>query len=237
MYSKADTHIHTNYSDGLLAPEETVEYVATHTDLRVIAITDHDTAEGAFVAQEYALKRKLSLEVIIGQEVTTDEGDIIGLFVKTTLPSYRTAQEAISAIHAQGGLAVAAHPFSRWSTLNNMMGVGTQIFTLPLDGVEVRNGFPANIFSNPLTAWLNYFMGQNLAAMGGSDSHAPFTIGQPYTYFPGRTAADLRQAIETKMVRAGGSLWTPLGLARLLPLLLKRGGLPSYKVAYDSKQS
>lgn len=233
MYSKADTHIHTNYSDGLLSPEETVHYVATHTDLRVIAITDHNTAEGAFVAQEYASKMKLSLEVIIGQEVTTDEGDIIGLFMKTTLPCYRTAQEAISAIHAQGGLAVAAHPFSRWSTLNNMKGVGTQIFSLPLDAVEVRNGFPANIFSNPITASLNRFMGQNLAAMGGSDSHAPFTIGQPYTRFPGRTATDLRQAIETRKVRAGGFLWSPFSLARLLPLLLKQGGLPSYKKVYS----
>jgi hypothetical protein len=114
-----------------------------------------------------------------------------------------------------------------------MKGVGTQIFTLPLDAVEVRNGFPTNIFSNPLTGWLNSLMGQNLAAMGGSDSHAPFTIGQPFTYFSGQTAADLRQAIEARTVRAGGSLWSPFSMARMLPLLFKQGGLPSYKEVYS----
>jgi len=53
MLNKADIHIHTTFSDGLMTPEAVVEYVATETDLRVIAITDHDTIEGAVAARRY----------------------------------------------------------------------------------------------------------------------------------------------------------------------------------------
>jgi hypothetical protein len=232
MLSKADTHIHTRFSDGLMSPEETVEIIARQTDVRVIAITDHDTAEGAFVAQAHAQRHRLPLEVIIGQEFSTVDGDVVGLFLKSTLPKYKTAAEAIQAIHRQDGLAVAVHPFSRWSTLNNMCGLGVKIFDLPLDGVEVRNGFPTNFLSNPLSAWLNRHRGQNLAELGGSDSHAPFTVGQAFTWFEGQTADDLRWAIESRTTRAAGALWTPTSLARVIPVLLKQGGLPRYNHVY-----
>ncbi len=232
MYSKADTHIHTTYSDGLMSPIEIVDFIATQTDLRVIAITDHDTAEGAFVAQAYARYRAPHLAVIIGQEISTNEGDVVGLFLKSSLPLFKTAAEAIEAIHAQGGLAVAVHPLSRWPTFGSMRGVGQKILGLPFDAVEVRNGFPTNIFSNPLTSWLNRYLGQNLPELGGSDSHVSFTVGQALTWFPGSSAADLRRAIENGAVRAGGTLWTPLSLARLIPLLLKRG-LPRYEHVYS----
>ncbi len=232
MYSKADTHMHTRFSDGLMSPEETVEIIARQTDIRVIAITDHDTADGAFIAQSHARRLRLPLEVIIGQEFSTVDGDVVGLFLKSTMPKYQTAAQAIEAIHAQGGLAVAVHPFSRWSTLNNMCGLGVKIFDLPLDGVEARNGFPTNFLSNPLTTWLNRHKGQNLAELGGSDSHAPFTVGQSFTWFKGRTADDLRWAIESRTTRAAGSLWTPTSLARVIPVLLKQGGLPRYKHVY-----
>jgi hypothetical protein len=233
MFSKADTHIHTTYSDGLMSPEEVVDYVAAQTDLAVIAITDHNTAEGAFIGQAYARRHVPHLEVIIGQEVSTQEGDVVGLFMTETLPCFETAAAAITAIHAQGGLAVAVHPCSRWVTLNNMKGVGTKIFELPFDGVESRNGFPANLISNPLTTWLNRYWGQKLPELGGSDSHVTFTIGQPCTQFPGRSAADLRRAIKQGQVRAQGHFWLPDSITRMIPLLLKRRGLPHYEQVFS----
>ncbi len=232
IYSKADTHIHTTYSDGFNTPEETVEIIAARTDLRVIAITDHDTAEGAFVAQAHAQHCGLPLEVVIGQEVSTREGDVVGLFLTATLPPYPTAAEAIEAIHAQGGLAVAVHPFSRWITFSLMPGLGRKILSLPLDGVEVRNGFPVNLVCNPLTGWINRNRGQGLPELGGSDSHIAFTAGQAFTWFPGRTAADLHRGIVENTIRAGGSLWTPPHLARLMWTVLRKG-IPRYEQIYS----
>ena len=228
-YSIADTILHTTYSDGVATPSKIVDYINAQTDLRVIAVTDHDTTEGAFAARNYVSRQGIDLDVIIGQEVTTDEGDIIGLFLSATLPKYTTALEAVLAIHTQGGLAIAAHPFSYWATATLMKGVGSQIATLPLDGVEVRNGFPTNVFSNPLTAWKNRRHARH-SALGGSDSHVPYTAGQAFTWFPGHTAADLRTAISEASTRAGGTLWTPRSLARMLPVLL-RSGMPSLPTA------
>ncbi len=233
MHSKADTHIHTTYSDGLTSPEETIDIIGRRGRLQVVAITDHGTTEGAFAARAYAIRSGSPLEVIIGQEISTRDGDIVGLFLKWSLPSFQTAAEAITAIHAQNGLAVAVHPFSRWSTLNNMSGVGTKIFSLPLDAVEVRNGFPANLLANPVSAWLNRRWGQNLPEMGGSDSHIAYTAGQSFTWFPGRTALDLRRAIENGTIRAGGALWTPFNVARLVKGVIKRGGVPRYEHVYS----
>lgn len=233
MHSKADTHIHTTYSDGLTSPEETIDIISGRGQLQVVAITDHGTAEGAFAARAYALRSGSPVEVIIGQEVSTRDGDVVGLFLKSSLPSFQTAAEAIAAIHAQNGLAVAVHPFSRWSTFNNMNGVATKIFSMPFDAVEVRNGFPTNLLANPFCAWMNRTWGQKLPEMGGSDSHIAYTTGQAFTWFPGRTAADLRRAIENGTIRAGGALWTPFNAARLVKGVIKRGGVPRYKHVYS----
>ncbi len=81
MPSKTDTHIHTIYSNGLMTSAETVDIIAAQTDLCLIAITDHGTAEGAFVARDYALRHAPHLAVIIGQEVSTSEGDVVELFL------------------------------------------------------------------------------------------------------------------------------------------------------------
>jgi hypothetical protein len=199
-----------------------VDFVAGQTDLRVIAITDHNTAEGAFEARAHALRHKLPLEVIIGQEVTTDEGDVVGLFLHKTLPAYHSARAAVDAIHAQGGLAIAVHPFGAWVTLGDMHGLGRLIRSLPLDGVEVRNGFPTNLFSNLLALWTNR-RGQRVSELGGSDSHVPFTVGQSFTWFPGTRAADLRRAILHRETRAAGLLWTPGRILAALRMFRARG--------------
>lgn len=227
MQSKADIHIHTTYSDGKESPEALIDYVAATTDLAVIAVTDHDTAEGGLAAQAYARRRRLPLDVIVGQEVTTDEGDIVGLFVRKTLPAYHSARAAVQAIHAQGGLAIAVHPFCAWSSMGKMDGVGWRFTDLDLDGVEVRNGFPTNWLSNRLALWVNR-RGPRLGELGGSDSHVPHTVGQAFTWFPGSSAADLRRAVLLRRTRAGGPLWTPFSLAAAAPLLLQKG-LPSYE--------
>jgi hypothetical protein len=113
-----------------------------------------------------------------------------------------------------------------------MRGVGPKILTLPFDAIEVINGFPASFLSNSLTAWLNRTVGRNLPELGGSDSHIAYTIGQALTWFPGRTAADLRQAIESGTIRAGGTLWTPLNAMRLVWAVMKQGK-PNYQPVYS----
>src|SRR5262245_58029039 len=155
-----------------MSPAETVAMIATRTAMDVVAITDHDTTEGAFIALDYARQHYPDLDIIIGQEVTTGEGDVVGLFLRSTLPKFRTALEAIQAIHQQGGLAIAVHPFVYGWDLES---VGKAILRLPFDAVEVRHGCPLSIPGNIWAKWMNWF-GQQLPPLGNSDSHLAFTV-------------------------------------------------------------
>lgn len=111
VWSKADLHVHTTHSDGHAGVEEVLEHAARRTDLRVIAITDHDIIDGALEAR--ALAQEYGIEVVVGEEVSTADGELLALFVERRVPPGRPAAETIAAVHEQGGLAVAAHPYHR----------------------------------------------------------------------------------------------------------------------------
>ncbi len=218
VWSKADLHIHTSFSDGFMTPAETIDIIAATGQVTVIAITDHDTTAGAVLAREYALRHFPNLEVIVGQEITTGDGDVVGLFLQTELPQFATAMEAIEAVHRQDGLAVAVHPFVFGA---GMSSVNTAILRLPFDAVEVRHGCPLSIPGNFLAGLVNHF-GQRLPTLGNSDSHIPYTVGQAFTWFPGLSAADLYQAILTDQVYPGGTTWKIGSMLRKIPVLFNR---------------
>jgi len=69
----ADVHMHTNYSDGTGSVEEVLAFAQERTSLDVIAITDHDTIEGALRARDLAAERDYRFEVIVGEEISTRE--------------------------------------------------------------------------------------------------------------------------------------------------------------------
>src|ERR1035437_4893600 len=127
---RADLHIHTRCSDGTASVREALEYASLHTRLDVIAITDHDTIESAHEAA--ALAPLYRVEVVVGEEITSREGHILGLFLTSRVSPRLSAVETVEAIHAQGGLAVAAHPFLRAASrfpdgFTARMGVGVAL--------------------------------------------------------------------------------------------------------------
>jgi predicted metal-dependent phosphoesterase TrpH len=193
VWSKADLHIHTDHSDGLASVQEVMEYVAAKTDLSVIAVTDHNTIEGALFAK--SLEELYDFEVIVGEEVTSTAGHIIGLFLTETVPPGMSGEDTVAAIRAQGGIAIVPHPFAnRAFGPFGLKALGEQVHELDYDGVEVYNSSPYLYLANRLAA--KELAGKGAAATGGSDAHVLRAIGTGYTRFPGRTADDLRRAIE-----------------------------------------
>ena len=217
-YSKADIHIHTVCSDGTMTPEEVVQWAAEKTDLRVIAITDHDTIEGATTAKAYRDKhpeRFGHLDVVIGAEIMALEADILGLFLSHDVPAGLPAAETIRRIREQGGVAVAAHPFTMVSWfISNMKGAGMQIRRLPFDAVEAQHASPTEVLSNQVVRLVNRW-GQRLPETGGSDAHFLSSIGNAYTVFPGHTAADLRKAFAEGQIAPAGFYYSPIALLRI----------------------
>lgn len=214
IWGQADLHTHTNASDGWPSPAQLVEHVTRRSGLDAIAITDHDTIEGALRAAEYAARRT-SLHVIIGEEVSSRDGHIIGLFLEKRVKPGLSAAATIHAIHDQEGLAVAAHPF--WRTQRRVRsgrvhGVGWLAAELDFDAIEVENSTPGFYVFNQLAHRLNLGLGS--AALGGSDAHIVDAVGRAFTEFPGQTPAALRRAIERAETRAGRRRYRAVGLVR-----------------------
>jgi len=104
----ADFHIHSKYShDSLMSPESIVKR-AKKVGLTCIAVTDHGTIAGGIEAKRVAEKN--GMKVVVGAEIKTDCGDIIGLNLHEEIES-TLWQEVIRAIRSQGGIVVLPHPY------------------------------------------------------------------------------------------------------------------------------
>jgi predicted metal-dependent phosphoesterase TrpH len=207
LWSKADIHIHTTYSDGMAGVSEVLDRAAA-TNLRVVAITDHNTLEGAWEARELAKRRHYPFELISGVEVSTASGHVLALFVDQPITVGMSVEATIASIHAQGGLAIAAHPYGKL-----VHSVGRRIMSncggpnpvWRFDALEVFNASLWDSHDNDSAAAAARAL--KLPACGGSDAHSLPTIGLGYTLFPGHSATDLHTAIRAGRVQPGGRPW------------------------------
>ena len=234
---KADTHLHTQYSgfsklgvmkfpESVISPDMQVEK-GRKNGMDVIAITDHDETRAAFMAQEYA-KRYDDIEVIVGEEVTTRDGELIGLFLNEKIPEALPVEETLDIIRSQGGLAIAPHPFSY-----HVFGLKERILTLDIDGFETINGGHPDKYSNKFAKMVMDKYPGRWAEISGSDAHSLYTSGYNWTEFEGTTAEDLRKSILNKTTKAAGvpapvfgqiqwSVEVALGGAKLMAKALNR---------------
>ncbi len=219
MDGKADLHTHTKHSglskvlflkipDSVSEPEDVVR-AAEARRLDVLCVTDHNSIRGGLEAKKHAK----SVEVVVGEEVQTADGEVLGLFLNDNVPSGLTAQETIDIIHGMGGVAVAAHPFSA-----HCSALGDKALGLDLDGIEVFNAFHRDRYSNELA--VSRCSGSGKALTGGSDAHAPMMVGDGYTTFEGRTAEELRKAIVNRRTGHGGQYTTIRNVVWMTTLLV-----------------
>jgi len=208
--SAADLHLHTTASDGTASPTEVLAWVAEETDLKVIAICDHNTNVGALEAAQHA--DEFGVEVIVGQEVESSDGHILGLWTPRLVTPGMPAEETVAAIHDQGGLAVAAHPYApKWWARHGLCRGETEVYdTAGFDGVEVANSTPLLFFANFHARRYWRANSARLAATGGSDAHILSAIGTSRTLFAGSTAADLWAALEARTTTGYGPTFNPL---------------------------
>jgi predicted metal-dependent phosphoesterase TrpH len=191
-----DPHVHTTFSDGRHTPAEVLERAAGVANLDVVAITDHDCIDGALEAVRFARSRALRTEVIVGAEVSSRDGHVVGLFLHEPVPRDMSAADTVLAIHDQGGLAIAVHPFRR----PGAEGVAELATTLGFDAVELLNGSPtprgraANRRARTLVV-------RGKALTGGSDAHIKEMLGACCTAFPGTSPQEFREAVRTCRTR------------------------------------
>lgn len=206
---KSDLHMHSTYSDGIGSIEEILAYAQNSTDLDVIAVTDHDVIEGSLRARDLWSKRNYRFDFVVGEEVSTKEGHLLGLFIEKLVPSGLSMERSIDLIHEQGGLAVIAHPLHplfRHSCSREVMDRIHASQDVWFDGIETWNASFCGIYANRLAMSTNRSI-YKLPELGNSDAHTLNAIGRGRTFFEGKTAQDVRATIEGGLSAPGGRLW------------------------------
>ena len=210
---RADLHIHTVASDGLADVVSIVEHVAARGGLDVIAITDHERVDAALAGRSIAQDRGLPVDVIVGEEVTTLGGHLLALFIERRIRPYRTLGRTIAEVHDAGGIAIPAHPLVPYPlcaqgwVLRGLLDDPDK--AVRPDALETFN--PTALGRPWHDRVVRFADDHGLARIGNSDAHALDAVGSGWTTFPGRTAADLRAAIEAGQTDHGGTFHGTVG--------------------------
>ncbi|WP_338587248.1 PHP domain-containing protein [Clostridium baratii] len=106
---RIEMHVHTRFSKDSLQPLYILLIMCKIRKIKCIAITDHNEIIGAIKAK--SIFKKYNIDVIVGEEIFTKDGEIIGLFLKEKIASNLSAKETINQIKKQNGIVYVPHPF------------------------------------------------------------------------------------------------------------------------------
>jgi predicted metal-dependent phosphoesterase TrpH/glycosyltransferase involved in cell wall biosynthesis len=166
-----DLHMHTAHSHDCAVPVDTLLDYAEARGLGAIAVTDHNVFSGAEEAIELARNRDLL--VIPGEEVKTDAGEVIGLFLEREIPRGMPMEDTIAAIREQNGVVYLPHPFDRLHTIPDAQSLHRHL--AEIDVFEVYNA--RLLFEGFNDEALRFARKYNLTMGAGSDAHVLQGVG------------------------------------------------------------
>lgn len=202
MY-KIDLHTHSQASpDGGLNKKH-YEQALQKNLLDFIAVTDHNSTE---LARE--LQAELGKRIIVGEEISAKEGEIIGLFLKKAIPPHLTAKETIHRIRDQGGLVYIPHPFE--TVRKGISGATLTHIADEVDIIEVHNG--RAVFQNFSEKAKEWSILHQKPGAASSDAHGKIGWGKTYSLIAAEpTSGNLVKLLHEATYEARGV--GPLGVA------------------------
>ena len=175
---RVDCQLHTIWSgDASITLDQLSERVGA-LGLDVVCITDHHTLEGA----TRAVERGVGARVIVGEEVRTRAGELIGLFLTQRVPYVLPVADAVARIRDQGGLVYAPHPLDRHRRGLGERWLDELAASGSIDVVEVFNAKVRDARDNERAAAAALRHG--LPGGAGSDAHDPEGLGAAYLEMP-----------------------------------------------------
>ncbi|MFO0552774.1 MAG: CehA/McbA family metallohydrolase [Polyangiaceae bacterium] len=215
---QADMHAHTRFSDGVLSPLDLV-LAARRNGLDVIAITEHNQVFPGKLGRALATMIPDAPVVVVGEEITMREAHLLAYGLERTVEP-ADVNAVARAVHAQGGVLVAAHPTRRyWPAIDAVCP--------ELDGIEVvhpiafRQSSPIGSYSEIEELASERCARPGLAMLGNSDYHAGSELGRLRTYLfvtsrDERGVVDAIREGRTVTVAPSGRVWGPPDLVAAL---------------------
>lgn len=208
---RLDLHVHTLASDGV-DDVETMIRAGVTAGLAAIAITDHERMDAALAGRAMAQHRGWPIEVIVGEEISTRGGHLLGLYLGKRIHPWRSLKDSIARIHEQGGLAIIAHPLLPYPlcaserSIRRLMDEADPVYHP--DGMEGFNPTTARMRWSRRAPALAEELG--IASTGGSDAHRASNVGSTVTIVraTGSVESSLRRAIVERDTRWRGSAYT-----------------------------
>lgn len=169
-------HVHTKYSHDSILSFFLLYMKCLLSKIDYIAITEHNNIDGAIAFKNYCKKRGDKVHVIIGEEIMTTEGEIIGLFLNKSIPKGLSPKETINEIKKQNGIIYIPHPYDEKRKKTVLKEIYIKKFRDSIDYIECHNGRNVSLdFSIRQSKIAEKY---NLEKIIGSDAHTVFEIGR-----------------------------------------------------------
>lgn len=199
---KIDLHCHSEASPDCSTPLVLFPARCRERGVRIQAITDHNVIWGAKKLQELVEEERIKkagapLTIIVGEEVSTTQGEIIGLFLREPVAAGMSPKETVIAIKEQGGLVLLPHgfdPLKRW----RLQPAALETVADRIDIVETFNARISQLRWNQ--AAVDWSRLHNLPMSAGSDAHTLADIGSAWVEVPVQsiqTPQDLLRALQS----------------------------------------
>jgi len=199
---KYDLHNHTHYSSCSNLKPEILLKLVKKKGMDGIAVTDHNTIKGALKVKK--LNKDKDFEVIVGEEVDTNYGDVLTYYLQKEIKSHDFFS-VVDEVKKQNGLIIIPHPFRLSINPKHKFKYPLKKLRDKIDAIECFNArmLPGN---NEKAQRLAKKL--DIPGTGGSDAHFWFEIGRAYTIFDD----NLRKALKQKKTSYKGTiLYGPFG--------------------------
>lgn len=198
---RVDLHTHSSASpDGGITAAQYQKLVDSDK-YAAIAITDHNRIDFAL-----DMRKKLGSTIIVGEEIMTSEGEIIGLFLKKRVEPGQTAAQTIADIRKQSGLVYIPHPFE---TLRSGLTMSTlDSICKQIDMIEAHNG--RAVLQNHSEKTIVWAKRHHVIWAASSDAHGLKGVGKTFASIPAQTKLDRSNFLEVMATAKLTAKWPPL---------------------------
>lgn len=171
---RTEFHVHTRFSHDSFLGRCALLMMCKIRRIDAVAITDHNEIEGALALKSYLENNGVS--VIVGEEIFTSEGEIIGLFLKDRVEPGLTPEDTVAEIKRQNGIVYVPHPYDEKRHKTVLSHAAFERCSNWVDCAEIHNGRNVDLRFSAVQKRICEEMG--VLPIVGGDAHCFFEIGR-----------------------------------------------------------